>query len=279
MSDPSLQSMPHMPRAVLRGFERVSVPLLEAANRRPHVRQGLHFVSGWSFACVVRAATGPRWQLFGLEQLQQLDAPDGLILAANHRSFFDLYVISTVLKFHTKHLRQLAFPVRSEFFYTHPVGVGLNFTVAGATMWPPVFRDDRRRTLNPVGMEQLAHTLGRGCVIGIHPEGTRNKGADPYDYLPVKPGLGLLVAGCKPGVQVVPIHVAGLSNDPGTEFKRSLDNAARQAHPVRVRFGTPLRAGDLQQTADPVALTQRVFDQITALGEQDRAWMAGRGRP
>lgn len=276
MQEESLRAMPRMPGQHRRGFERVAVPLLETANRRPRVRQSLHFASGWSFACAVRAATGPRWQLFGLEEMQRLHAPDGMILAANHRSFFDLYVVSTVLKFHTTHMRQVAFPVRSEFFYTHPVGTALNFAVAGASMWPPVFRDDRRRALNPVGMQQLARTLGPGCVIGIHPEGTRSKGDDPYAYLPRNPGLGQLVAGCKPGVAVVPLFVAGLSNDPRTEFERSMTPGQRRAHPVRVWFGKPFAADALQGHTDPVAMTEEVFERVRELGEDDRKWMATR---
>jgi 1-acyl-sn-glycerol-3-phosphate acyltransferase len=266
--------MPTMPHAQLRGFERVAVPLLEATNRRPAVRRALHFVSGWSFGAVVRAVTGPRWRVFGLEHMQTLTARDGAILAANHRSFFDLYVVSTVLKFHTSLLREVAYPVRSEFFYTHPLGIVLNFAFAGATMWPPVFRDDRRRMLNPIGFQQLASTLGRGCLIGIHPEGTRGKGDDPYAYLGLKPGLGQLVAGCAPGVLVVPVFVGGLSNDVALEVKRSYGRQPRQQQQIRVWFGEPFRADALQPLADPAAMTEQVFARVRALGEADKQWLA-----
>lgn len=272
----NLDQMPSMPSQTLRGFERFSVPLLEATNRLPLARLGLHFVSGWTFAHGFKLMNGRRWQVFGLEHMQALDAPEGMVLTANHRSFFDLFVVSTVLKFHTKLLRQLAFPVRSDFFYTHPLGVALNYTVAGASMWPPVFRDDRRRELNPVGMRQLARTLGRGCVIGIHPEGTRNKGENPYEYLPRKPGLGQLVLGCTPGVLIVPVYVGGLTNDVATEFKRTLQDNAREKQPVRIWFGQPFRADELQPLHDPAVMTETVFARIQELGEADRAWMAQR---
>ncbi len=266
-------TMPAMPAAKLRGFERISVPLLEAANRRPLVRRALHATSGWGFSFVVRAVTGPRWKIFGLEQLKSAAAVDGIVLAANHRSFFDLYVVSTAIKHGTRHMHEVAYPVRADFFYTHPIGPFLNLLAAGATMWPPVFRDDRRRELNPIGFQQLASTLGRGCVIGIHPEGTRSKLDDPYSYLKVKPGLGQLIVGCAPGVLVVPVFVGGLSNDAKVEVQRSYGKANRADHPIRMWFGEPIRADALQPIDDPAAMTEAVFARVRALGEADRAWM------
>ncbi len=270
----SAPAMPSMPPTKLRGFERISVPILEAANRRPQVRRALHATLGWTFSHVVAFVTGPRWRVFGVEQLQELAPAEGVILVANHRSFFDLFVASTVIKHRTRLMREVAYPVRAEFFYTHPLGVVINFAVAGATMWPPVFRDDRRRELNPIGFRQLSSTLGAGCIIGIHPEGTRNKGDDPYSYLPLKPGLGQLVATCAPGVAVVPVFVGGLSNKVGVEIGRSYGKTPRSQQPIRVWFGQPLRADALQTTADAAALTEQVFGHVRALGEADRAWLA-----
>mgnify|MGYP001480307136 CR=1 FL=1 len=31
-----------------------------------------------------------------------------------------------------------------------------------------------------------------GTVVGLHPEGTRGKGPDPYTFLPAQPGVGKL---------------------------------------------------------------------------------------
>ncbi len=277
--NPALSAaMPTMPVGKLRGFERISVPLLEAANRRPWVRRALHDTLGWTFAHVVDAVTGPRWRVFGADALCAYAAQDGLILVANHRSFFDLFVISTVVKRRTRFMREVAYPVRKDFFYTNPLGVMLNFAVAGATMWPPVFRDDRRRELNPIGFQQLSSTLGRGCIIGIHPEGTRNKGDDPYSYLSLKPGMGQLVAGCAPGVLVVPVFIGGLSNDVKTEVTRTFGRAPRADQPIRVWFGEPFRADALQPLEDPAVMTEAVFGRVRALGEADRDWLAAQRR-
>ena len=271
--DQSPSAMPVMPPGQLRGFERVAVPLLEATNSRPWLRRALHGAGGWAFSLVVRAVTGPRWRVFGLQQIQELAANDGMILVANHRSFFDLFVVSTVMKHHTPHMREVAYPVRAEFFYTHPMGPIVNLIAAGATMWPPVFRDERRRELNPIGFQQLARTLGRGCVIGIHPEGTRNKGDNPHDFLPLKPGLGQLVAGCAPGVAVVPVFIGGLSNDAKLEVQRTLRGRSRASQSIRIWFGQPIRADALQPLGDPAAMTEQVFGTVRALADADRTWL------
>lgn len=263
--------MPTMPRHLLRGFERISVPLLEATNRLPGFRRILHFVSGWLNAAWIYAATARRWNITGLETVQTLDAPGGIILVSNHRSFFDMFVISTILKFRTHLLTRVAYPVRSSFFYTNPLGVLLNYMVAGASMWPPVFRDDRRRTLNPVGMRQLAHTLGKGAVVGMHPEGTRSHHSDPCEFLPRKPGLGQLLAVCAPDVVVLPVFIYGLSSDIVLEIWRRRDLPSL---PIKVNFGPPLRVADLQAQAqkDPLATTELVFEHVQRLAEFDNTY-------
>jgi 1-acyl-sn-glycerol-3-phosphate acyltransferase len=262
--------MPPMLKRHLRGFERISVPLLEATNRRPWLRRILHFASGWLNAAWIYAATAKRWQISGLESLQTLDAPGGIILVSNHRSFFDMFTISTILKFRTGLLTRVAYPVRSSFFYTTPLGVLINYAIAGASMWPPVFRDDRRRTLNTVGMQQLAHTLGKGAVVGMHPEGTRSHHPSPYEFLPRKPGLGQLLAVCAPDVLVLPVFIHGLSSDLVLEIRRGRDLPSL---PIKVYFGAPLRVADLQEQAqtDPQATTELVFAQVRRLAEIDRA--------
>lgn len=265
-----------MPRDQLRGFEKIAVPLIEGVNSRPRVVRAIHATLGKFNGMTILVGLGHLLQPRGLEHLKDLQAPKGMVMVSNHRSFFDMYVISAYVTHNTPLMQALLFPVRSNFFYTHPLGALVNFAASGAVMWPPVFRDDRKRQLNAVGFRQMAAALGPGVVIGIHPEGTRGKGPNPYEYLPVKPGLGMLIAQVDPDVQVLPVFIAGMSSSFRGEFGRNLRPAGQRGEPIRVRFGAAIRAGDLQQQGlDAAQATQAVFEQVRALGELDR--QEGRG--
>jgi 1-acyl-sn-glycerol-3-phosphate acyltransferase len=268
-----------MDRKLLRGFERVSVPTLEFIAQRQGLRTALHTVIGNVNALWIELLTSPTWEVHDFEPIAQLDAPQGIIMVSNHRSFFDMFVISTVIQRRTHLLQRVSYPVRSEFFYTHPLGVVLNVAISGASMWPPVFRDDRRRRLNPIGMDQLAATLHRGMGIGLHPEGTRNKGSDPYTFLPLKPGLGQLLTRVHPDTVVLPAFIAGLSNDVATEVVRNRKPPGQRGEPVRIRYAKPLLARDLQVLGDdPMVLTEAAFAPVSALAEVDRQDRAGHPR-
>ncbi len=264
--------MPPMDRRLLRGFERLSVPMLESIAGNESLRNGLHHTIGRMNGAVIEWVTGPSWEIHGFEPIQTLRAPQGLIMVSNHRSFFDMFVISTVINRRTSLMQRITFPVRSNFYYTHPLGAALNLAISGASMWPPVFRDDRRRLLNPIGMDQLAATLKTGVAIGLHPEGKRNKGSDPYDFLPAKPGLGQLLSRVHQDTVVLPVFIAGLSNEVLVEFKRNRKPPGQRGEPVRMRFAKPLHARDLQATGlDALGMTEAVFSQVRELAEVDRA--------
>ncbi len=58
-------------------------------------------------------------------------------MVSNHRSFFDLYVVSSVIV--KRGLEQrLMFPVRSQFFYDSPLGLAVNGAMSFFAMYPPV---------------------------------------------------------------------------------------------------------------------------------------------
>ena len=45
--------------------------------------------------------------------------------------------------------------------------------------------------LNDDALDKMVALLGRpGNVLVLHPEGTRGKGPDPYQFLPAQPGVG-----------------------------------------------------------------------------------------
>lgn len=260
-----------MPRDQLRGFERIAVPVMEAINARPPVRRAIHATLGQVNGQTILWLTGRLLDVRGMDTLQRLQAPKGLIVVANHRSFFDFYFISSVITRRTPLMREVTFPVRSPFFYDNPLGLVLNIAVSGATMWPPVFRDERRRTLNPTGLQQVSASLDEGVVMGIHPEGTRNKNPDPHSFLPLKPGLGQLLEVLDPAVVLLPCFIVGASSSVLREVGRNFKPASRRGDPIRIRFGSPQTAAELlAQSRDPAALTELAFAQVRELCEADR---------
>src|SRR5215203_3598854 len=74
--------------------------------------------AGW-----IHLSTYNLMRVSGLEHVEAAARERPLLLVANHRSFFDMYVVSTVLFRHTPWRKQLFFPVRGRFFYDNPAGL------------------------------------------------------------------------------------------------------------------------------------------------------------
>lgn len=259
-----------MPRDQLRGVERLAVPLFERLNRTRWLKTGVHAVVGTLDSLFIRFITGKLWEVHGIEHAR-IAAEHGVILVSNHRSFFDMYLCCSMLFFRTRLGRRLFFPVRSGFFYDRPLGILLNLAISGGSMWPPVFREDERRGLNRIGLQQMAAVLGPGALIGIHPEGRRGTGPDPYELLPARAGLGRLVAECHPETLILPFFTLGNDNSFTRQVRRNFRRPGQRGEPVRMRFCAGIRAGELQALGDPQAMTDAVMDRIRALGEEDRA--------
>jgi 1-acyl-sn-glycerol-3-phosphate acyltransferase len=109
-------------------------------------------------------------------------------------------------------------------------------------------------------------------MIGFHPEGTRNKDADPYSFLRAQPGVGKLIKDAAP--QVIPVFIAGLSNK---LIKQVLGNWTG-GEPIRVHFGPQLDLSEFIAKKDHVRTYKEIADftmqKISELGEADRALYA-----
>ena len=121
----------------------------------------------------------------------------------------------------TRWRKALFFPVRGRFFYDSPLGLLVNFVMGWWSMYPPFFASGENPLLDKRAFDKYSMRLltalcheGAGNVIGFHPEGTRNKGEDPYSFLRPQPGVGRLIKDARP--QVVPLVLAGL----GTASRR-----------------------------------------------------------
>ena len=75
-------------------------------------------------------------------------------------------------------------------------------------MYPPVMRRPDARVFNEYTVDLISEMLKEpGVVAGMHPEGTRNKGDDPYALLSAKPGVGRVALEMKAGV--IPVEASG----------------------------------------------------------------------
>ena len=263
-------TLPRMDRRKLRGFERVAVPLCDAINTTPWLKKFLQLFVRYFTATWIFGLARPRLVLDGLGPLRELSPPKGIILVSNHRSFFDMYVCCAVLYKRSRLLSRLHFPVRSNFWYSNPIGVLINMSVSACAMWPPVFRDSRRRSLNPVGLEQIGYILGqKGAVLGFHPEGTRGKDPDPHKLLRPKKGIGLIIECCDPQTLIVPFFITGLSNSFGDQL-RSWLRPRRGENDIRLSFGEPVPAGQFQGNQSAGEVAESVMDLVRDLADQDR---------
>jgi 1-acyl-sn-glycerol-3-phosphate acyltransferase len=193
-----------------------------------------------------------------------------ILLVANHRSFFDLYVITARLT-RAGMKNRMVFPVRSGFFYDRWLGLVVNFLMSFLAMYPPLFRERRKAALNLACLDELAWLLSnREVFVGMHPEGTRNQGPDPYSLLPARPGVGRLVHTAR--VPVVPVFINGLQND---IWRQIAGNFNGTGSPINVLCGEPIDYDDLlAEPASPRVFQQiadRTLEHIGALGEKERA--------
>lgn len=218
-------------------------------------------------------ATYNLMNVFGIEHVEQASIEKPLLLVANHRSFFDMYTVSSVLFRRTQRPMTLFFPVRGKFFYDNPVGWFVNFVMGWFSMYPPFFReagDATKREFDKYSLRRLIQLCseGRGHVIGFHPEGQRNLGGGPYDFLPAQPGIGKIIYQAQP--QVIPVFIAGLGND----LPKQVLGNWRGGEKVRIWFGEPLDLAEFYEKGDRLRTHKEIADNLMAkiaeLGEQDR---------
>jgi 1-acyl-sn-glycerol-3-phosphate acyltransferase len=131
----------------------------------------------------------------------------GVIVAANHNSYFDIPLLGCVLSRRADNI------AKSELF-RNPI-VAFFFRTLGGF---PV----RRGTIDRRAIGEAVRRLKAGHLLAMYPEGTRSK--DGRLQLP-KPGIGMIVA--QSGVKVVPAYIRGTA--PVRPFRR-----------VTVIFGQPI---------------------------------------
>ena len=260
--------------AVLSFFERFAFRVTHRMNQGRWKRfwtwcQSV-FGAGW-----IRLSTYNLMRVYGLENIEAVDHDRPILLVANHRSFFDFFTVSSVLFYRTRWRKQLFFPVRGRFFYQSTVGMFVNLVMGWWSMYPPFFSGGdkplfEKRAFDKYSFRRLSQICreGAGNLIGFHPEGTRNKSADPYSYLPAQPGVGKLIKDAAP--QVIPVFIAGLGN----RLPKQVLGNWTGGEPIRIHFGAMLDLSTLLLKPDRVRTYKEISDfvmgKIGELGEKDR---------
>jgi 1-acyl-sn-glycerol-3-phosphate acyltransferase len=260
---------------VLRPIERTGFKLVRAMNfgvwKRFWTFCQRHIGSLWIFI-----ATYNLMNVFGVENVENSDPKRPLILVANHRSFFDMYTVSSVMFRRTTRPVTLYFPVRAKFFYDSPLGWFVNLVMGWWSMYPPFFREEgegEKRKFDKFSLRELTRLAsdGYGHIIGFHPEGKRNFGEDPYSFLPAQPGIGKVILNADP--QVIPVFIAGLGND----LPKQIRGNWMGGETVRIWFGEPIDLTGFQGKRDSLRTHKEISDhlmsKIAELGEKDREWM------
>lgn len=258
--------------------ERLALRFAEATNEDPRGKWLQNrFLRGFSYVWV-RGCLANRMLVEGLEDLMALEPSTGVMLVSNHRSFFDQYAMLLACYMGpVAWAKQLFFPVRSNFFYDQPLGIVVNAAVAGGAMYPPIYRQAERRQLNDDALDKMVELLRKpGNVLGMHPEGTRGKGPDPYELLPAQPGVGKLALLAQP--MVIPTFIHGLGNNIVEDIKWNFGKEARRSHAVITVFGPPVDYSDLTAEKPRPTLYKKCADRFMAevkkLMEREKALRA-----
>jgi 1-acyl-sn-glycerol-3-phosphate acyltransferase len=222
------------PLEVLTPFERLAFRVMRWANVGKGTRLGLWW-QRWILEPLFALVIYRRLVVRGLERLDRIPRDAPVLLVANHRTFFDLFILGWILVRRWRKRWTPSFPVRANFFYENPAGLLICLLLSGGSMFPPFFRKPRSKSFNRYSLAIVLDKLRRpGNLIGFHPEGTRNKGGDPYQLLPAQPGAGEVALKARP--VVVPAFINGLSN----KLMHELIANVRATDPIIAVFGEPI---------------------------------------
>jgi 1-acyl-sn-glycerol-3-phosphate acyltransferase len=277
---PTESSVPHeRPDLVLAGrgklsfVERTTLRFVRFSFRGGLFDRVLQFLQRTVGQAWIHHSTKHLRRVVGLDRLPDLQDSSSLIVVCNHRSFFDLYVVTAELV-RRKMKKRIIFMVRSGFFYDSFLGLFVNFLMSFLAMYPPVFRERSKQSLNPLALEELAWLLAQGGMFaGLHPEGTRKQDDDPYTFLPAKPGVGRIIQAS--GAKVVPVFVNGLGNDLVKQVRGNFD---RRGDKVAIVFGKPIDFGDLLSQESCLrthrAISEKCMEAIALLSQEEKSLRA-----
>ncbi|MGW1883876.1 lysophospholipid acyltransferase family protein [Streptomyces sp. NPDC002133] len=189
-----------------------------------------------------------------IEGLEHIPADGAAIVAGNHLSFSDHFLMPAILK------RRITFLAKAEYF-TGP-GLKGRLTAAFFRSAGQIPVDRSGKDAGQAAIREGLGVLGKGELLGIYPEGTRSHDGRLY-----KGKVGVAVMAIRAQVPVVPCAMVGTFEiqPPGQvvpKIKR-----------VTIRFGEPLDfsryAGMEGEKAVLRAVTDEIIYEILALSGQE----------
>ncbi|MHC5904478.1 lysophospholipid acyltransferase family protein [Streptomyces sp. S6] len=189
-----------------------------------------------------------------IEGLEHVPQDGAAIVAGNHLSFSDHFLMPAVLK------RRITFLAKAEYF-TGP-GVRGRLTAAFFRSAGQIPVDRSGKEAGQAAIREGLGVLGKGELLGIYPEGTRSHDGRLY-----KGKVGVAVMALTAGVPVVPCAMIGTfeAQPPGQRFP--------SLHPVTIRFGEPMEfsryAGMEHEKAVLRAVTDEIMYAILMLSGQE----------
>lgn len=255
--------------------ERVQIALIRRSFEAGTLDRSIRYLQRTFGSTWIHHCTKHLRHVHGLERVPPLDPSKSYILVCNHRSFFDLYVVTAELVRRGLQHR-IAFPVRANFFYDRASGFVVNGVMSFFAMYPPIFRERKRAALNLASLDELSWLVRRGGMfVGVHPEGTRKTDDDPYTFLAPQTGVGRVIYHSR--AIVIPVFVNGLINDLAKQVRSNFDGTGRAIHVV---FGEPLDlAAALERPASPrlyKEIAEGCMTRIAELGQEEKRLRAER---
>ncbi|MFD3649532.1 lysophospholipid acyltransferase family protein [Streptomyces cyaneofuscatus] len=198
---------------------------------------------------VLRVLFRPR-----IEGLENIPEDGAAIVAGNHLSFSDHFLMPAILK------RRITFLAKAEYFTGPGIKGKLTATFFRSAGQIPVDRSGK--DAGQAAIREGLGVLSKGELLGIYPEGTRSHDGRLY-----KGKVGVAVMALTAGVPVIPCAMLGTFEiqPPGQKLPKIKQ--------VAIRFGEPLDfsryAGMENQKAAIRAVTDEIMYAILELSGQE----------
>ncbi|MFD4692933.1 lysophospholipid acyltransferase family protein [Streptomyces sp. NPDC056452] len=178
-----------------------------------------------------------------IEGLEHIPAEGAAIVAGNHLSFSDHFLMPAIIK------RRITFLAKAEYF-TGP-GIKGKLTAAFFHSIGQIPVDRSGKEAGQAAIREGLGVLSKGELLGIYPEGTRSHDGRLY-----KGKVGVAVMAIRAGVPVVPCAMVGTFEiqPPGKVVPR--------IKRVTIRFGEPLEFSRYAGLEDQKAAIRAVTDEI-----------------